>query len=81
MLAEDEVDLWKCATIDLVSDEEDTGCPDGLCYPVLWQLGAHQALCHAAVENGGDTEVQGRAPETSAKSTKFRQNAASYLQL
>lgn len=23
MLADDEVDLWKCATIDLMSDEED----------------------------------------------------------
>ena len=23
MLAEDEVDLWKCAAIDLMSDEED----------------------------------------------------------
>ena len=23
MLAEDEVDLWKCATMDLMSEEED----------------------------------------------------------
>ena len=29
MLAEDEVDLWKCATIDLMSDEED-GIVDGV---------------------------------------------------
>ena len=29
VLAEDEVDLWKCATIDLMSDEED-GIVDGV---------------------------------------------------
>ena len=48
---------------------------------VLSQPGAHRALCHAAVEIRGQTEVQGNAPQTSAKWTEFRQNAASYLQL
>ena len=43
--------------------------------------GAHQALCRAAVEIIGDSEVQSDAPQTSAKWTEFRQRACSYLQL
>ena len=45
------------------------------------QPGAHWALCHAPAEMRGSSEVQGSTPQTSAKWTKFRQNAASYLQL
>ena len=48
---------------------------------VLSQPGAHQALCHAAVEIRGDSKVQGNAPQTSAKWTEFRQNATSYPRL
>ena len=51
MLAEDEVDLWKCATIDLMSEEEDGTRWQGVwmdCVTsVLSQL-AHRALHHAA---------------------------------
>ena len=53
MLAEDEVDLSKCATIDLMSEEEDgtrwRGVWMDCATSVLSQPGAHQALCHAAV--------------------------------
>ncbi|ROL41589.1 hypothetical protein DPX16_6987 [Anabarilius grahami] len=78
VLAEDEVGLWKCATIDLMSDEED-GIVDG----VSGWIVRSQELTerHAAVEMRGDSKVQGNAPQTSAKWTEFRQNAASYLQL
>ena len=31
MLAEDDVDLWKCAAIDLMSGKKGGGCMDGLC--------------------------------------------------
>ena len=48
---------------------------------ILSQPGAHRALCHVAVEIRGNNKVQGSAPQTSAKWTEFRQNAASYLQL
>ena len=48
---------------------------------VLSQPGAHRALCHAAVEITGDSEVQGNAPQMSAKWTEFWQNAAIHLQL
>ena len=33
------------------------------------------------MEITGDSELQGNAPQTSAKRTEFGQNAASYLQL
>ena len=48
---------------------------------VLSQPGAHRALNHAAVEIRGDSEVQGNAPQISAKWTEFQQNATIYLQL
>ena len=47
---------------------------------VFSPTGSHWALCHAALEIKGDSEVQGNAPQTSAKWTEFRQNVASYLQ-
>ncbi|ROI42812.1 Retrotransposon-derived protein PEG10, partial [Anabarilius grahami] len=83
VLAEDEVGLWKCATIDLMSDEEDgiVGRVSGwIVRPPSFR---NQELTerHAAVEIRGDSKVQGNAPQTSAKWTEFRQNAASYLQL
>ncbi|ROL42497.1 Protein LIAT1 [Anabarilius grahami] len=80
---EDEVGLWKCATIDLMSDEED-GIVDGVSgWIVRPPSFRSQELTerHAAVEIRGDSKVQGNAPQTSAKWTEFRQNAASYLQL
>ena len=76
------MDLWKCATIDLMSDEEDSRVSGWIVRSsVLSQPGAHRALCHAAVKIRGDTKVQGSAPQTSAKWTELRQNAASYLQI
>ncbi|ROL45639.1 hypothetical protein DPX16_17755 [Anabarilius grahami] len=80
---EDEVGLWKCATIDLMSDEEDGivgGVSGWIVRPPSFRS---QELTerHAAVEIRGDSKVQGNAPQTSAKWTEFRQNAASYLQL
>ena len=45
------------------------------------ELAAHRALCHAAAEIRGDSEVQGNTPQTSAKWTELRENAATYLQL
>ncbi|ROL55215.1 hypothetical protein DPX16_0087 [Anabarilius grahami] len=83
VLAEDEVGLWKCATIDLMSDEED-GIVDGVSgWIVRPPSFRSQELTerHAAVEMRGDSKVQGNAPQTSAKWTEFRQNAASYLRL
>ncbi|ROL55315.1 hypothetical protein DPX16_8946 [Anabarilius grahami] len=80
---EDEVGLWKCANIDLMSDEED-GIIDGVSgWIVRPPSFRSQELTerHAAVEIRGDSKVQGNAPQTSAKWTEFRQNAASYLQL
>ncbi|ROL44859.1 hypothetical protein DPX16_22370 [Anabarilius grahami] len=79
---EDEVGLWKCATIDLMSDEEDGifgGVSGWIVRPPSFrsqELTEH----HAAVEIRGDSKVQGNAPQTSAKWTEFRQNAANYLQ-
>ena len=42
---------------------------------VLSQPAANRALCHTAVDIRGDSEVQGSVPQTSAKRTKFIQNA------
>ncbi|ROJ25286.1 hypothetical protein DPX16_20099 [Anabarilius grahami] len=79
---ENEVGLWKCATIDLMSDEEDGiigGVSGWIVRPPSFRS---QELTerHAAVEIRGDSKAQGNAPQTSAKWTEFRQNAASYLQ-
>ena len=73
MLAEEEVDLWKCSTKYLMSEEGDGGVSRWIVRPLSF---CNQEL--TAVEIRGQTEVQGNAPRMSAKWTKFRQNAASY---
>ena len=37
MLAEDEVDLWKCVTIDLMFDEENRGVSRWIVQPVSFR--------------------------------------------
>ena len=45
MLGEDEVDLWKCAIIDLMSDEEDGGVSGWIVRPPSFRSQELTELC------------------------------------
>ena len=84
VLAEYEVGLRKCASIDLMSDEEDGivgGVSGWIVRPPSFRSQELTELCATLQSRLVDSKVQSNAPQTSAKWTEFRQNAASYLQL